>query len=307
MAKFIIKTVIAASVFLSLHLYAAHRMGGTADTAYLKLTAPQQQSLILGSSRAAQGIRPDLLNKHLPTPIYNFAFTMAGSPYGPVYLDKIQQMVLADEHPGLFVVEVNPWVLGCRCEDPEDPSQFREHKGPLSGVSLTHDAPNYSYLVSKYDKPWGRALVTTRSRLKVMPDGWLRVNVNMNDDQVAIRAKRKEVEYKSHLAGYQPSNLRLEYLKKTVAFLVQHGEVVLVRLPVPAAIAQYEAQLDGDFGEKMQAIAAKFGIEFLDYTESGDSYQYTDGNHLYRESGFTCDLARDLRKLDVLECDVANQ
>ena len=40
-----------------------------------------------------------------------------------------------------------------------------------------------------------------------------------------------------------------------------------------------------DFNEKISNISADLNVPYLDLTPLSDKFDYTDGNHLYKESG----------------------
>ena len=54
------------------------------DPFYIRFTTPEQSSLILGTSRAAQGILPAVLNEKLSrNDFFSYSFSGNISPYGP--------------------------------------------------------------------------------------------------------------------------------------------------------------------------------------------------------------------------------
>ncbi|RDC62894.1 hypothetical protein [Adhaeribacter pallidiroseus] len=63
---------------------------GHLDTHYTRLTTTKAPSLIIGTSRAAQGILP-LMFKEMAPHMQNFAFTIMHTPFGPTYLDLIHK------------------------------------------------------------------------------------------------------------------------------------------------------------------------------------------------------------------------
>ena len=65
---------------------------GSTDAFYVKFTTPKQKALIIGSSRAAQGLQPAVINLVLEnTHIYNYAFSRVHTPYGPAYFNSIKK------------------------------------------------------------------------------------------------------------------------------------------------------------------------------------------------------------------------
>ena len=88
---------------------------GGVDAFYGRFASPAAGSLVLGTSRAAQGIRPAVLAARLAGqfegPLLNYAFTLTHSPYGPAYLASIRRKLRPGVRHGLFIVAVDPWSL----------------------------------------------------------------------------------------------------------------------------------------------------------------------------------------------------
>ncbi|HRD51404.1 MAG TPA: hypothetical protein PKY96_02030, partial [Flavobacteriales bacterium] len=94
MRAFIICLLLFALVPLSAVIAALVSADGSTDAFYLRFTAPKAASMILGTSRAAQGIRPDVLDSSLAVGgwrvnTFNFAFAKGYSNYGPAYLSAV--------------------------------------------------------------------------------------------------------------------------------------------------------------------------------------------------------------------------
>ncbi|MCY0969567.1 hypothetical protein ACM642_10780 [Chryseobacterium sp. CY353] len=58
MKKFILKLFFWIIPIIAIHYFLGGFAGGNTDSFYKRFTSPQQSNLILGNSRAAQGIRP---------------------------------------------------------------------------------------------------------------------------------------------------------------------------------------------------------------------------------------------------------
>lgn len=80
-------------------LYAVFSLeNGNADPFHLKMVAPQQQSMIFGNSKAAQGLIPAVLDsmvddKQYPS-FFNFSFALNMSSYGLVYMKSIRKNLI---------------------------------------------------------------------------------------------------------------------------------------------------------------------------------------------------------------------
>jgi hypothetical protein len=269
---------------------------GQVDAFYGRFTSPAAGSLIVGTSRAAQGIQPAVLGAGLGEtfdgPLLNYAFTLTHSPYGPAYLRSIQRKLRPDVKNGLFIVAVDPWsvsLTGSEGNFPEDLSFI----GQLHQVSQN---PNIAYLTRYQTKPLYRLWLdyaTATERLH--PDGWLEVNIGTDSAQVRARTARKLQDYRLVATREHLSPGRLLALRQTIAILQQHGRVVLVRLPVGLSLLQLEHAYQPNFDQLMRQTAAGFAVPYLDY--SAQPYATTDGNHLQRQASaaFSQQLARDVK------------
>ena len=275
---------------------------GGVDAFYGRFASPAAGSLVLGTSRAAQGIRPAVLAARLggqfEGPLLNYAFTLTHSPYGPAYLASIRRKLRPGVRHGLFIVAVDPWSLSAvgRADTSVDES-FPEEKSFIGQLREVSQSPNLAYLTRYQTKPLYRLpldFATATERLH--PDGWLEVNIGLDSAQVRARTARKLLDYQ-HLAAIQHLAAgRLAALRHTIEFLKLHGRVVLVRLPVGPGLLALEQQYQPGFDAQMRQLAAGFAVPYLDY--SAAPYATTDGNHLQKAASetFSQQLAADLAK-----------
>jgi len=268
---------------------------GGVDAFYGRFATPPAGSLILGTSRAAQGIRPAVLAARLggqfEGPLLNYAFTLTHSPYGPAYLASIRRKLRPEVRHGLFIVAVDPWSLSLTGPEyvfPEDNSFI----GQLHEVS---QSPNLVYLTRYQTKPLYRLpldFATATERLH--PDGWLEVNIGLDSAQVRARTARKLLDYRQLAATQHLSAGRLAALRQTIEFLKPHGRVVLVRLPIGLGLRALEQQYQPGFDARMRELATMLAVPYFDYTAA--PYPTTDGNHLQKTASkkFSEQLAADL-------------
>src|SRR5690606_17884978 len=85
---------------------------GFVNDNYSKFTH-QSSSLIIGLSRAHNGISPKILDSILAEIPYqggflNFAFEKTQSPYGGVYLEAIKKKIPEQTKQGIFILSVSP-------------------------------------------------------------------------------------------------------------------------------------------------------------------------------------------------------
>ena len=300
MKEFLIKIVVALIVALLFHLVAGLMAGGKTDAYYARFTTAPQSSLVLGTSRAAQGIQPAVLNKTLEQkeqdlPLYNFSFTALHSPYGPYYLRAIRKKLDSSTQNGLFLLEVNPLSISRLATNEEDDTLlYREKTLPLAQLQKMNRPINWEYLLHHYTKGWGSILMAhfTKSQMQIMPDGWLKIDIPLDSMSVKRRTQEKIKQYKNDLPTYAFSPKRLDYLQQTITMLQKHGTVLLVRLPIHPEILALENQLLPNFDSLMINLAQESNLNYINYTPNANEYHYTDGNHLTPASGQT--LTQDL-------------
>lgn len=261
---------------------------GETDGAYLKIASPAKSSLILGTSRAAQGLYPGAFpsdNEWFQGDIYNFAFTSATSPWGPTYLRAIE-MKLAPPNgkPGLFVVEVSPLAFTV---DPEE--GLREEKSFLAKLRSVTMSPNPEYPFYAADRGPDileglMQMAMGRVRQRLHADGWLEITLANRESRYRTRLAEKRLQNESSLRSTVESSVRWEYFQRTLAMLQARGHVGVVRLPVAPEILALEQQRYPDFNERIGTIARANGSFFVDLTDLSHQVSTTDGSHLAKES-----------------------
>ena len=117
---FIKHILLFLSILALLHIGLAFLADGTTDDYYLKFSSPKQSSLILGTSRAKQGIIPSVLSSSIENSnfsFFNFSFTLKSSPFGLVYFNAIKQKIDLESEDGCFIVTVDPWSISEKISD----------------------------------------------------------------------------------------------------------------------------------------------------------------------------------------------
>lgn len=273
---------------------------GTTDEFYIRFTTPEQKSMIVGTSRAAQGIQPSVidsvLNKNQQTAaLFNYAFTVAHSPYGPAYYESIKRKLDKNSKDGKFIIAVDPWSLSLQKEQSSSENIFPENDLAVGKTRQVNCYPNFEYLIQSYSSPllmiWVTKILSAlhldgKERLYLHKDGWLEVSVNMDSTNVKKRIEKKIDDYKANQVPYfHLSHVRYEYLKKTIELFRNHGDVFLVRLPVHASFKDLENGISPQFDSLMTTLAKDNNIAYLNFINDSTAYRFTDGNHLYKESG----------------------
>lgn len=93
------------------------------DNFYRRFTTPRGKSLVLGTSRSAQGIKPAVFNERLTTQnnaMINHSFAIGPSSFGPNYLREVKHKIDQETENGLFIISVDPWSLATDIDNIED-------------------------------------------------------------------------------------------------------------------------------------------------------------------------------------------
>ena len=306
MKTFLTKTTIALLIAGACYLAAGFMADGTTDEYYLRFTTSRQKSMVLGGSRSAQGLHPAVFNSapypmHFEGPLYNYSFTIAHSPYGPSYLRAIVAKLDTRARNGIFIVQVDPWLLSASKHDPNDILRMTERQRALGKMLTFNWHPNYEYILRYYDRGlgalghWPQGDPDTNAVLQ--NDGNLQLHITMDTATVAERTRRKAALYERKMfRNRMPSPKRLEYLGKIVDLLKPHGSVMIVRFPVGEGIMDLERRMDPQFDMRMQQFAQQRGVRYVNGSINSAAYRFTDGNHLDEPSGlrFSRQLADEL-------------
>lgn len=295
MKLFLIKTSWFCLPVLLLLVINGFMADGNTDSFYLKFSSPKQSSLIIGTSKAAHGLRPDILNKELGkelrgSSLYNFSFTAYDSPYGEVYLEAIRKKLSEDTKDGIFIVTVDPWAISCSKE--ENVSTFRENNGCLGKTKYLNYSPAFPYLINSYRDPYltvmqkriKAAFSKTKNRNYLHNDGWLEDSISLDNESIAKRYEGTLSEYKRRLSRYGIAEIRKKYLIDVIDFLREHGDVYLVKMPVDPAFAKIDSTIYPEFDEFIITIAKQRGMPYFNFQNEYKNYLYVDGIHISIES-----------------------
>ncbi len=290
MKKYLIRVSFYVLGLIILHIIAAFQADGYTDPFYLRFASSKQQSLILGTSRAAQALQPAIFDSvlgHKATPqMYNFAFTLGHSPYGKVYFEAIKAKLAESSQQGTFIVTVDPWSVSSDTEDPNDERTFKENDLCLGNTKVVNLFPNFFYLKNNYPRGWLNLFSRPQKSTFLHHDGWLEVSVPMDSASIAARDLRSIDKYSQEYVGkYKLSDSRMAYLDSIVSYLLDRGSVYLVRLPVDLRLLEMEMTYLPRFDSLMMQFADSHGISYLSYSCESAAYQYVDANHLYKNSG----------------------
>ena len=182
MIRFILKVGVFCSICGAIGLAVMrYTAGGHTDPFYARCTSSRQSSMILGTSLAAMGIRPEVLNRELgysnyALPLYNFAFTIDYSPYNPPYLVSIKRKLAKGTRNGLFILEVNPFAFKkSKTSRALSPDRCPERRHPPNNVLAPYVNPNLEYFIKNFHEPLYTLLRDCQKKDKgsfLHADGW---------------------------------------------------------------------------------------------------------------------------------------
>ncbi|MBN3518736.1 hypothetical protein JYB62_01875 [Algoriphagus lutimaris] len=302
MNRFLLRVLIF-SFFPLLSLYGVLLLeNGTADPFYQRFVTPKQEALILGNSKAAQGIIPSILNDRLadvyPAKLYNYSFTVYNSPFGASYLESIKKKLAEYDGERCFIVTVDPWSISSDIKDPNNPDKFEENDRFLAAIKNVNSNPNLNYLLYWFEKSFYEIiLMRIKNNLsKLHVDGWFETTGNMQESAINQRRGFMIDFYTDYLNKYSYSEERFKYLQKTIDLLQKKGRVILVRMPLHRDILKIEKFQDPDFESRMDFLSKKFSVSYFDFTITESKWGFKDGLHLTIESAkdFSQDLSNKI-------------
>ncbi len=288
MKKFIIQIGVFLVCLLFLISAVFYSADGNADAIYLKFTTPKQSSLIIGTSKAAQGLHPNIINQVLERgDIYNYGFSVMHSPFGPAYFNSIKNKLKKSDN-GVFIITVDPHSISSKSGKPDDSLNFIENELAVGAIKNVNSFPNFNYLIFHYPEQY--IYILTRkfkyvSKGFLHDDGLVETGLSTDPRLVEERIEEKIISYTEQTKDYEFSEIRLDYLIKTVELLKQHGNVYIVRLPVVEPLLKLENSIIPDFDQKINKICQNYNLDYLNLTTKVGNYSYDDGNHLDTESG----------------------
>ena len=283
----------AAFAALSLGVWAACTalfFRGYTDDYYERVASPRQAALILGTSRAAQGLVPaEIASRELgvESPLYNFAFASSISRYGEAYFEAIKKK-LSEPRPGqsgLFLLEVSPLAISTSKGASE---RFPERDSFIGQLHTFSTHPNIEYPFYQPDR--GYTIIDrivrhwrNRDRLIVHDDGWLEVTP-AEVERVEDNIEAKLADYTRTMQTSELSATRLSYLERTLELLAPRGRTALVVLPIHPRLRALERSYMPDFDARLRAVAERWRASYLDLSDLDGLVMTNDGNHLHRDS-----------------------
>lgn len=296
MKKFLFKISFYIIGVVAVLLFLGTFADGNTDDNYRHFTGPKPSNMIMGDSRGVQAVVPDILDaKFKDRKFTNFAFNIADSPYGKVYFEAIKKKLNPNTQNGIFILTVDPWSVSI--DKGREEKDLPETRSPLASMHFYDINPNYEYLLRNYPRSWFNIYKdreeVAKSNTYLHKNGWMEVTVDVHPDTVAARTVKKVEEAILSSKKQEISTYRLKSLENIIDFLKTKGSVYIVRIPPSEKVLEIEKKYSPDFSKRIKAIAEKQGIGFFDFSPEAKKYTYTDGNHMYKESGkvFTAQIA----------------
>ncbi|WP_294288699.1 hypothetical protein [uncultured Chryseobacterium sp.] len=292
--------------------YAVYLTGKNTDDFYKRFSSPQQNSLILGSSRAAS-MNPEIIDrvirqKYPEAQLYDYAFTWAHSPYGPKYLESIEKKLKPDMKAGVFIVTVEPTAVMVAKKSPDNPEYYIENDKSVAKTSQVAINPNFEYLLESFDfsitKELNKKIIPEKNKMaevSVLDNGQLygKMLKRFSPEVRKTVNKGKMAELKNRFNGLKISPTRLKYLARTIDFLKKHGKVVIVRMPISKTAYAIENTVVPDFDKMINDISRAQKVQYINYNMIPNQYKWIDEVHLEPISmdQFSGQIGKDLLKL----------
>ena len=317
MKKFLINSSIFFIIVIVIHFALALAADNTIDEYYGKVSNGKRNSLVLGTSKALQGIIPPVIDSILGLPenqLYNFSFTLTSSPFGEVYFNAIDKKIDPNSAGNYYVIAIDPWSISQKTDSIS--LENLDNNSVLHNLNNVTSNPNFEYLWKKYPSGWGSFILkktevfflqknadqlneSVKGSFSIMKEsGWLKVYTSLDSRFVRKKETEKFKQYRKEAEENKFSTYRYNYFIKTIEKLKKHGPVYLVRLPVHKEMLKIEDCLIPQFTSKIQD-AVQLSDGYFDMTKMEKKYHFTDGNHLEKSSSKTAsiDIAQWIKSL----------
>jgi hypothetical protein len=245
------------------------------DPDYVKLLNKTDKGLILGDSRALQGVNPD----NLPFPTFNFAFTIGHSPFDDSYPKIIQKKIdTISKVKRHHIISVTPWSL-------LSPELVKDDINPYFSENLYFhfSNPNWEYILKYWDLSFVNSLKLMRNKSYTTDYGWNNQNIERDElyreypRRVREKVQNYKLKYKRQILTLESH--RVQNLINIIRFLRKTGRVTIIRLPISKEMLELENQVFPSINNLINKIAKDNSLYFIDLTDL--NIQTTDGNHIW--------------------------
>lgn len=284
---------------------------GQVNDNYSKFTH-QSPSLIIGLSRAHNGISPKVLDSALSEVPYqrgflNFAFEKSQSPYGKVYLEAVKKKIPEKTKQGIFILSVCPGSFMTPIQlTTEQEIEDLDKKSLVGKINQLNKDPNYEYIRKGYGGSLYKALIPHNAKITTVfhNDGWEEFRLSAqgyrvsNEDMAhwtsqTIRGYRGMMKTNPEVV----STHRMESFKSLISYLKNHGQVFVVRMPLDPLVLGMENQWWKEFNTEMTLISASFDVPYFNFSDASQ-YKTYDGSHLSSSyaKDFSTRLANEIKR-----------
>lgn len=302
---FLLKICLLATLLISGYILSIHKISNeNVDFNYAKFTH-KAGSITVGLSRANYAINPEIIenefNTQINLPVLNFAFNRLQSQYGDVLLKSIKKKIDTNSNNGLFILSVNP---GSFLIPNSIKNNFSDadKNSILNKVVNQNSSPNFEYFRKCYENPLYTGLYKPKSSNRFFhSNGWAENKSNYTNSSLTkelLKRRKKFIRNKQKvfLSKHSLSNYRIEKFKKTIEYLKNYGQVVIVRTPCDKEVIDLESDYFPNFNLLINEISNNFNVPYFNYTNA-TKYTTFDGAHLVSQSAieFTKDLCQDIK------------
>lgn len=309
MKHFLLKIILFCTVFIGTYFFFIDKLSKNfVDENYAKFTY-KAEGLVMGVSRANQGISPEILTHTLKGEnssysIVNFAFDGYQSFYGKVYLNAIKKKLKDNSTNGIFILSVNPGSFSVQKNMENDTILQMDENLILGKISRFNDNPNYNYIINCYSNSLYNCFLNDNkfSNLIAHSNGWKEIKKQTKEYTISstevTQWKNETLKKYSELANTKSFNkTRFNYLIKTIAYLKGKGKVFLVRMPIDKEVLRLENNNWKDFDFEFDSIAKANNIPYFNYSANNANLKTYDGSHLFSKSAkdFSNILSNDIK------------
>lgn len=198
---------------------------GSTDPFYQKIKAKEKGSLIIGTSKAAQGLVPEILNQKLSLDkdsdkFLNYSFTVFDSPFGTAYNQRIKEKLIEGKIDGVFIVTVDPWSLAQYKFSENGEGIFVEYNRFLGSDKSKFLPLSISYPIFYMEKSLYEIILWRLfdSKTKLHQDGWFEIIREFDVTYSEKRLNQKLKIYSQYADDMKFSDLRFNSLTEIIDF-----------------------------------------------------------------------------------------
>jgi hypothetical protein len=298
---FWMKITAVMAVLLAAHWAVVLMADGRDSLGVYKFSGPPRENLIIGTSRIAQAIRPDVLQRELGAEFLNTGISASATSYSSIYNKTIFQRIDTSTSNGTFILTLDPWILERSIDPLTRELLFTEKGSAMDDLWPCYDEFNLQYFIQDYSYGWGNIWLSHRrdnSTVNGHKDGWVEVTRPLDEKSLAttkalkLESQREEAKWRV----YAPD--RMQALEELLVFLQKHGKVYFVRLPVAPEFYALENSSLPNYSDLVGALQAKYNVPYFDLQPLHSEVVFNDGHHINKQYSeyITKALADSVRK-----------